>query len=111
MTTRPTGSPNPSGGRNQAIMLFNREDIQNPRMLLLADHGMSASARMFSPDGKYVFYTLASSGGKGSNVWWLNVATTETGPVTSDGLILDVDWRPSSTTLLNRKVFLPSLRR
>src|SRR6185369_15341650 len=46
----------------------------------------------WSPDGRYVLYTLFEAA-DAANVWWLDVATGATGRVTDDGASLSVDWR------------------
>jgi hypothetical protein len=103
-TTRPTASyrydDEGDPYRNEAIMLFNRDDLDNPRQLLLADHG-GIDHLAWSPDGNYLLYTLYTPQGNRSlrNVWWLNVATGATGPVTTDGLSLNANWRPPCTGL------------
>src|SRR5262245_61751529 len=81
--------------RNEAVMLHDREDLQNPRVLLIADHGgISAAIDEFtwSPDGHYVLYTLHESV-DAANVWWLDVTTGSTGRVTNDGASVSVGWR------------------
>lgn len=102
-----------SGTRNQAIMLFDRQDLLNPRMLLLADHG-SIDDLAASPDGAYLLYTLRTTEGNvsRSNIWWLDVAGGTTGPVTTDGLSRDPDWRftavsPSGPSALPRRASIP----
>lgn len=76
---------------NQALMLFDRSNIRAGRMLLLADNGYLRDPA-FSPDGTFVIYTLVTDRGK--DIWWLNVATGATGPLTRDGISYDADWRP-----------------
>jgi len=81
--------------RNEAVMLHDHEDLQNPRVLLIADHGGISGAIddfTWSPDGRYVLYTLYESA-DAANVWWLDVATGATGRVTNDGASVSVDWR------------------
>ncbi len=98
----------PSAGiseRTFAIMLYNRQDLANPRMLLFADHGRSIGRVRWSPDGAYLVYTLERFDGR-SDIWWLEVATGATGPVTSDGAWLEADWRPASQSSQSQ-VFLP----
>jgi len=80
---------------NEAVMLHDREDLQNPRVLLIADHGgISAAIDEFtwSPDGRYVLYTIHESA-DAANVWWLDTTTGATGRVTNDGASVSVDWR------------------
>jgi len=81
--------------RNEAVMLHDREDLQNPRVLLIADHGGISGAIddfTWSPDGRWVLYTLHESA-DAANVWWLDVTTGSTGRVTNDGASVSVDWR------------------
>ena len=76
-------------------MLHDREDLDNPRVLLIADHGGISGAIddfTWSPDGRYVLYTLYESA-DAANVWWLDVTTGATGRVTNDGASVSVDWR------------------
>lgn len=89
---------------NHAMMLTNPQDLANPRMLLLADNG-DISAPTWSPDGKYIAYTLSHDGNR--DIWWLDVASGATGPVTTDGLSHSASWRPTSVT----RTFLPLLGR
>jgi hypothetical protein len=81
--------------RTEAAMLHDRDDLQNPRVLLIADQGgISGAIDQFtwSPDGQYVLYTLHESA-NAANVWWLDVASGTTGRITNDGASLSVDWR------------------
>jgi Tol biopolymer transport system component len=81
--------------QNEAVMLHDRDDQQNPRVLLVADHGGISGAIgdfTWSPDGRYVLYTLSESA-DAANVWWLDVTTGATGRVTTDGASVSVDWR------------------
>src|SRR5262245_50740066 len=81
--------------RNESLMLHDREDLQNPRLLLIADHGGISGAIddfTWSPDGHYVLYTLHESA-DAANVWWLDATTGATGRVTTDGASVSVDWR------------------
>lgn len=100
VTVRPTGSSryeeDGDSVRNEALMLFDRNDLAKPRMLLLGDLGY-LSHPAWSPDGKYVVYTLGQ--GNRSDIWWLEVATGATGPITTDGLSRDAHWRPNPPTL------------
>lgn len=89
---------------NHAIMLFDRASLETPRMLLLADHGF-VSDPAWSPDGRYLVYTLQREGK--TDLWWLDVADGTTGPITTDGLSRDAHWRPTSTS----RVFIPVVRR
>lgn len=89
---------------NHAMMLTNPQDVTNPRMLLLADNG-DIAAPTWSPDGKYIAYTLSRDGKR--DIWWLDVASGATGPITKDGLSHNASWRPTSVT----RTFLPLLGR
>ena len=55
--------------------------FENPRVLLIADHGGISEAIVdftWSPDGRYVLYTLFEST-DATNVWWLDATTGATG--------------------------------
>ena len=81
--------------RNEAVMLHDHDDLQNPRVLLIADHGGISGAIddfTWSPDGRYVLYGLYESADT-VNVWWLDVTTGATGRVTNDGASVSVDWQ------------------
>jgi hypothetical protein len=76
-------------------MLNDRDDLQNPTVLLVADQGGIGGAIddfTWSPDGRWVLYTIHESADT-ANVWWLDVATGATGRVTTDGASVSVDWR------------------
>ena len=88
--------------RTFAIMLYDRQNLNNPRMILFADHGRSVSSLSWSPDGAYLVYTLERFDGR-SDIWWLDVSSGATGPVTTDGQALEAAWRPVSVS----RVFLP----
>jgi len=51
-------------------------------VLLLVDHGMLSTNLSWSPDGKYVFYSLTQASEQ-TKIWWLEVATGRTGPLTT----------------------------
>src|SRR5262249_32381890 len=81
--------------RNEAVMLHDREDLQNPHVLLIADHGGISGAIddfTWSPDGRYVLYTLHETADS-ANVWWLDAPTGGTGRVTNDGASVSGGWR------------------
>jgi Tol biopolymer transport system component len=79
--------------RVQAIMVYQRDNLDLPRQVLFADHGRLVSHISWSPDGKYLVYTLERFDG-GSDIWWLDVTSGATGPITSDGKSLEAAWRP-----------------
>jgi hypothetical protein len=81
--------------RTEAVMLHDRNDLQNPHVLVVADNGGIGDAIngfTWSPDGRWLLYTLYESANT-ANVWWLDVETGATGRVTSDGASISVDWR------------------
>ncbi|MBC8074843.1 MAG: PD40 domain-containing protein [Chloroflexales bacterium] len=92
------------GRYNHALMLFDRRDLANPRQLLLGDHGFIADPA-WSPDGAFIVYTLSRDDKR--DLWWLDVASGATGPLTSDGLSSSADWRTTRVS----NVFLPLIRR
>jgi hypothetical protein len=99
VTAREIGGWRYDGGgsvvRSEAVMLHDRTDLQNPRVLLIADHGGISGAIdefTWSPDGEYVLYTIHESA-DAANVWWLEVASGTTGRITTDGASVSVDWR------------------
>ncbi len=105
---RDTSSPSEDRSeRTQAIVLYDRQNLSNPRMLLFADHGRSIDHVRWSPDGMYLVYTLHRFDG-GSDIWWLDVTSGATGPITTDGRALEADWRPGSTL---QRVFVPLVTR
>ena len=112
VTVRPTMSyrfdAEGHDSRNQAMMLFDRQDVAHPRMILLADHG-SVAYPVWSPDGTYIAYSLQN--GLKSDIWWLDVATGATGPITSDGLSTKASWRRVAGTAPQQQLFLPVVRR
>ena len=52
------------------------------RTLLPVNHGKLYTDLTYSKDGQYVFYTLGVQGGM-SQIWWVDVLTGATGPVTN----------------------------
>lgn len=103
---RVTTSPSSDArDRTFAIMLYDLQRLNNPRMLLFADHGRLISSLSWSPDGAYLVYTLERLDGR-TDIWWLDVATGATGPVTRDGVALEAAWRPGPGAMNNR-IFLP----
>jgi hypothetical protein len=80
---------------NYHIVLNDRQNPSAQRAVLLVDHGRLISRPSWSPDGKYVIYTLFNDAGTNADIWWLNVQSGETGPITRDGLSFDADWLPT----------------
>ena len=94
VTIRSTAGSRLAGGSwttNEALMLFDRANPKDGRMILLADHGYLDDPA-WSPDGRYIVYTLRTD--RGSDVWWLDALTGATGPLTRNGHSFDADWRP-----------------
>ncbi|WP_322487272.1 hypothetical protein [Chloroflexus sp.] len=81
VTTSPSAD---SSDRTFAIVLYDRQNLANPRMLLFADHGRTISHLSWSPDGVYLVYTLERFDGR-TDIWWLDAASGATGPITTDG--------------------------
>ena len=81
-------------------MLIDPNDVANPCLLVLGDHGRLSSPS-WSPDGKYIVYTLYANGK--SDLWWLDVASGATRPITQDGQSLQAHWRPTNIS----SVYLP----
>jgi hypothetical protein len=93
VTVRSTSGRRYEGGTyyyQDALMLFDRKDPGDGRMLLLADFG-SIRDPAFSPDGEYLLYTIQTK--RGSNIWWLEVASGATGPLTTNNRSSDPHWR------------------
>ncbi|WP_430909529.1 hypothetical protein [Maribacter sp. 2-571] len=59
-------------------------DVNNGTItpLLNVDHGALITNLSWSPDGEYIVYTLSVSE-NASQIWWLEVATGKTGPLTN----------------------------
>ncbi len=79
---------------NYAIMLHNRQSPAATRQLLYVDHGTLMGSPTWSPDGRYLLYVLYADNQDGADIWWLDVETGATGPVTNDGVSYEVDWQP-----------------
>ena len=61
-------------------------------LLLRVDHGSLITNLSWSPDGAFIVYSLNVSGG-GAQVWWLEVATGKTGPITNTINGFAATWR------------------
>ncbi len=112
---------------SKAIVLYDRDqlpaDQDDPQFVLMVDHGNILGSLEWSPDGKYLLYSLFNSNENGSdsessaNVWWLEIETGKTGKVTNDGLSTAASWRPSSSgpvtppANLDQRIYLPLLRK
>lgn len=90
------------GDRIFAIMIYDRQNLDNPRMVLFADHGRTIGNLSWSPNGAYLIYSLARFDGR-TDIRWLDIATGATGPVTTDGSMLEARWRPGA----QQRVYLP----
>ena len=62
------------------------------KLLLRVDHGSLLSNLSWSPDGAFIVYSLNVSG-SGAQVWWLEVATGQTGPITNTINGYAASWR------------------
>jgi hypothetical protein len=94
-----------------AIMLFGREELIG-RQILLVDQGSAPANLAWSPDGKFILYTLYQ--GKGGDIWWLDTRTGATGRLTTNGASAAADWRPRCPNPACRDSFnayLPAVRR
>ncbi|MFC1464420.1 MAG: TolB family protein [Candidatus Brachytrichaceae bacterium NZ_4S206] len=101
---RVTTSPSSDvSDRTFAIMIYERQNLDNPRMVLFADHGRTVSNLSWSPNGAYLVYSLERFDGR-TDIWWLDVATGATGPVTTDGSALEASWRPGAQ---QQRVYVP----
>jgi hypothetical protein len=60
--------------------------------LLRVDHGSLIGNLSWSPDGDFIIYSLNTSG-NGAQVWWLEVATGQTGPITNTINGYAASWR------------------
>ncbi len=50
--------------------------------ILAIDHGQLRTNLSWSPDGKYIIYSLQTDTDK-SEIWWLEIASGKTGPITN----------------------------
>lgn len=94
---------------NHALALFDRENPDNPRQLVLVDFGRAIDSAHWSPDGRYLSYSV-DIGENMWQTWWLEVATGTTG-VLADNMIF-ADWRPTANSAaLPFTTFLPAVIR
>ncbi len=77
--------------RIDVIMVFTRANLNAGRSILVADHGYIDDLA-WSPDGRYILYTLTTP--RGDNIWWVDTQTGATGRLTRDGRSSDAHWRP-----------------
>ncbi|MEM6806570.1 MAG: hypothetical protein AAF696_34540, partial [Bacteroidota bacterium] len=80
--------------KNNSQTLFNGEkeylgfikimDLQSrtTRTLLAVDFGLLYNDLNWSKDGKYIYYTVKLPGGN-LQIWWADVQTGQTGPITN----------------------------
>lgn len=71
-----------------AIMLFDR-DAPTGRQIMLADHGTPTDLRWTSNDN-FLIYTLFK--GNRADIWWLDLRSGATGPLTTNGASVAADW-------------------
>ena len=93
---------------NSSLMLFDREAPRNPRQLVLVDWGRTVAAPAWSPDGRYLLYSVNVAGNEWET-YWLEVATGATGRLTAD--VIFAEWRPNPAAALTRRVFVPGAAR
>ncbi len=95
---------------NTALMLFDTQDIHDPRQLVLVDFGQNISTPRWSPDGRFILYTVQVSS-TAVEQYWLDVTTSATGLLSKD--IAYADWRPNLTQnpALQPRNYLPLIRR
>ncbi|MEM8859011.1 MAG: hypothetical protein AAGD96_11860 [Chloroflexota bacterium] len=104
----------------QSIVLYDRTTLpaeqDDPEFILLVDHGELLGNLTWSPEGKYLLYTLFNKTADGTttgDVWWLDVTTGETGNMTNDSVSLGASWRPAGSSIiappaiLNQRTYLP----
>ena len=61
------------------------------------DHGRGLAGLTWSPDGRFLLYSLSDDGG-GSDVWWLRVSDGATGRLTTSRLAIAPDWSAAVPT-------------
>jgi Tol biopolymer transport system component len=111
---------------NYSIILYERANLAAPRHLLLVDHGTLVGRPAWSPDARFLLYIVTSDDNQSSDIWWLKIATGETGRLTNTGVNFSVDWLPThrlaqptatpspqatvtSDPKLNQRVYLASM--
>ena len=77
---------------HDAIMLFDRATLVG-KSVLLVDHGTEPANLTWSPNGKYLLYSLFE--GNNVDIWWLDVTSGKTGKVTTNGASIAANWRPA----------------
>ena len=111
----------------KAIILYERNQLpagqDEPQFALMVDHGNILGSLEWSPDGKYLLYSLFNSNengidsGSSANVWWLEIESGKTREITNDGLSTAANWRPSGSGPVtppadfDQAIYLPLLRR
>jgi len=79
---------------NYGIVLHDRQNLANSREILLVDQGTLTGRPTWSPDGRYLLYTVIHDNEQNADVWWLDISNGTTGPVTHDGVSQNADWLP-----------------
>jgi dipeptidyl aminopeptidase/acylaminoacyl peptidase len=75
-------------------MLFDRQNPNIPRQVVLVDFGRTLSNPAWSPDGQYLLYNV-QIGDNLYEIYWLEVATGKVGSYDAQSIF--VDWRKSQT--------------
>lgn len=80
---------------NYVLMRFDRQNPAAPRQVVLVDFGRYASNPTWSPDGRYLLYDV-QIGDNLTELYWLEVATGQTGSLDAQGVA--VDWRKTQSS-------------
>jgi hypothetical protein len=82
------------GGEIESIYTIKTLDVATgqTKILLRVDQGSLLSNLSWSPDGNFVIYSL-NTDSDGAQVWWLEVATGQTGPITNTINGYAASWR------------------
>ncbi len=82
-------------GEIESIYTIKLLDLATGRTenLLRVDHGSMVANLSWSPDGEYIIYSMNLNDGGGAQVWWLEVATGQTGPITNTINGYAASWR------------------
>lgn len=99
---------------NAALVLYDRDQLTAPQMMLLVDHGLILGKPAWSPDGRYILYSLFDSDAGPASVWWLDSTTGDTGPLLVNEASISANWRTTDEPdriPAGIRVFLPLIQR